>query len=63
MLTEEDLPRPKPTLVATAPLDRLGVEELQAYIAALQLEMHRAEAEITRKKAVLNAAHGFFRTP
>ncbi len=63
MLTEDDLPRPKAALVAAPPLDRLGVEELQSYIMALRAEIGRAEAEITRKKAVLDAAHGFFRTP
>ncbi len=63
MLTEDDLPRPKPALVAAPPLDRLGIDELKSYVAALQLEIKRAEAEINRKKAVLDAAQGFFRTP
>jgi uncharacterized small protein (DUF1192 family) len=63
MLTEDDLPRPKVAMVASPPLDRLGVEELQGYIAALRLEIGRAEAEIARKKMQLDAAHRFFRTP
>jgi uncharacterized small protein (DUF1192 family) len=63
MLTEDDLPRPKAALMASPPLDRLGVEELQLYITDLRAEIGRAEAEIARKKALLDAAHGFFRTP
>jgi uncharacterized small protein (DUF1192 family) len=63
MLMEDDLPRPTPALVGTPPLDRLGVAELERYVAALRAEIGRAEAEIVRKKAVLDAAHGFFRTP
>ena len=63
MLNEDDPPRPTTGLVATPPLDRLGVAELEGYIARLRAEITRAEAEITRKQATLNAAHSFFRTP
>ncbi len=62
MVTEDDLPRPTASILACPSLDRLGVEELRAYIAALQAEVVRAETEVARKKAVLDAAHGFFRT-
>ncbi len=60
---DDEGPRPVPQLVATPPLDRLGIDELQSYIARLRAEIERAEAEILRKRATLDAAHGFFRTP
>lgn len=63
MPTDEDLPRPAADLVPTPNLDRLGIQELQQYIKALQAAIMRAEAEIGRKKTVLDAAHGFFRAP
>ena len=63
MLNEEDVPRPARQLVSSPPLDRLGVAELHDYIGMLRAEIGRAEAEVARKQAVLNAAHGFFRTP
>ena len=62
-MDEDERPRPAPQLVATPPLDRLGVEELQGYVARLRDEIARAEAEITRKHAVRDAAQGFFRAP
>ena len=63
MLNADDPPRATTQLVATPPLDRLGVAALEDYIARLRAEIARAEAEITRKQATLNAAHSFFRTP
>lgn len=63
MLNDDDPPRPSGQLVASPPLDRLGVAELQEYILRLRTEIARAEAEVTRKQAVMNAAHGVFRTP
>lgn len=63
MLIEDDAPRPKSPLLATPPLDRLGVAELQAYIAGLLREIARAQEEITRKEALRTAADGFFRQP
>ena len=63
MLNDDDPPRPSGHLVATPPLDRLGVAELQDYVTKLRAEIARAEAEIGRKQAVLGAAHNFFRTP
>lgn len=63
MLNEDDPPRPSVQLVTAPPLDRLGVAELEGYIAALRAEIGRVEAEIARKQAIARAAHGFFRTP
>ena len=44
-------------------LDPLSVDELAAYIAALEAEIARVRAEIARKSAHLDAAAAFFRKP
>lgn len=62
MLIEDDVPKPRP-MVPAAALDRMGVEELEGYIAGLRGEIARAEAEIGRKKALRSAAEGVFRRP
>ena len=59
---EEGLPRRRKRLEPVA-LDPLGVEELRAYIAELQGEISRAEAEIARKQQHRNAADAFFGKP
>ena len=61
MLTDEDLSKPKPKRLGLLPLDLLGVDELGDYIAELQAEISRVEADITRKHAHRNAADAFFR--
>ncbi len=63
MLIEDDAPTPHTPLLATPPLDRLGIAELQAYIAGLRAEIARAEAEILRKEALRTAADSVFRKP
>ena len=60
MLTDDDEPRPRPRLTPP-PLDRLGVEELQAYIEELRAEIARAEAEIARKRDHRSAADSLFK--
>ena len=62
MPIDDDLPRPKEQLVSQPPLDRLGVDELRAYVAGLRAEIVRAEGEIGRKTAMRTAADSFFRT-
>ncbi len=59
---DEDSPRPR-RLLTPPPLDRLGVEELEAYIAELRGEIARAEAEIARKRDHRSAADSFFKSP
>ncbi len=59
MLNEDEEPRQRPKLV-TPPLDPLGVEELRAYIADLQAEIARAEAQIARKLDMRSAADNVF---
>jgi uncharacterized small protein (DUF1192 family) len=61
MLGDDEEPRPKPKLV-TPPLDRLGVEELEAYIGELRAEIARAEGEIARKRSHRSAADSFFKS-
>ena len=63
MLTDDDLPKPKPKRLGNLPLDLLGVDELRDYIAELQAEISRVEADIARKHAHRNAADAFFRKP
>jgi uncharacterized small protein (DUF1192 family) len=60
MLTDDEEPRPRPRLTLP-PLDRLGVDELQAYVAELQAEIARAEAEMARKRSHRSAADGLFK--
>jgi len=59
-MSDEDLPRP-PACFTPLPLDRLGIAELQGYIAELRGEVGRAEAEIARKSGMRSAADSVFR--
>jgi uncharacterized small protein (DUF1192 family) len=60
MLNDDEEPRPRARFVPP-PLDRLGVEELQAYIEELRAEITRTEAEIARKRDHRSAADSFFK--
>jgi uncharacterized small protein (DUF1192 family) len=44
-------------------IDRWGVDDLRAYIAALQEEIARVEREIAKRDASKAAADLFFRKP
>ncbi len=59
-MSDDDLPRAKPRF-QPLPLDRLGVEELEAYIGELRAEIARTEAEIARKRGVRSAADSVFK--
>ena len=59
-MSDDDAPRAKPRFVPL-PLDRLGVEELEAYIGELRGEIARAEAEVGRKQSVRSAADSVFK--
>ncbi|HTJ90747.1 MAG TPA: DUF1192 domain-containing protein [Acidocella sp.] len=61
--SDEDLPRPTKKLLLPPPLDLLGVEELEAYIADLEAEILRVRQAIGAKQAHRNAAAAFFKTP
>ncbi len=63
MLDEEDQPIRKRQRLEKLVLDTLGVEELRDYIAELQAEIVRVEADITRKQSHRSAADSFFRKP
>ena len=58
---EEEVPAP-PRRVPLHPLDPMGVEELQAYVAELQAEIARVEVAIARKQDHRGAAERFFRS-
>ena len=60
---EDDLPRPKPPLLARPPLDDFSVAALADYIADLRAEVARAEAAIAAKQGARNAADALFRLP
>jgi uncharacterized small protein (DUF1192 family) len=60
---DEDTPKPARNLLIPPPLDMLGVDELRAYIAALEAEISRVNAAISAKNAHKTAAAAFFKTP
>ncbi len=60
---DEDLPKPAKSLLAPPALDMLGVDELKAYILALQAEIARVNAVILAKDAHKAAAASFFKMP
>jgi len=60
---DEDLPKPARKLLVPPPLDMLGIDELNEYIAALQAEIDRVKAKIDAKDAARAAAAAFFKTP
>ncbi len=59
-----DLDELEPQKKKTAPknLDALGVEQLEAYLAALEAEAERVRAKIAEKKAYLAGAQAFFKS-
>ncbi|MGE4313202.1 MAG: DUF1192 domain-containing protein [Pseudobdellovibrionaceae bacterium] len=60
MFDDDDQPRNKPAQLKN--LEPMSLPELREYIEALKGEIARAEAEITRKEAVHQAASSFFKT-
>jgi uncharacterized small protein (DUF1192 family) len=62
MLLEDDNPMagPKGSSAAHKNLDSLSVAELEEYVAALQAEIKRAEAEIAKKSLSRAAAEAIF---
>ena len=54
----DDLPKKKPDLVIGENLDAISVAELEQRIQALESEIVRIRAEITRKQASRSAAAG-----
>ncbi len=61
-LDEDSAVGPKKLLVPPV-LDMLGVDELNAYIAALEAEILRVKQAIAAKRAHRDAAAAFFKTP
>jgi len=63
LIPDEDAPKPARNLLIPPPLDMLGVDELRAYITALEAEISRVNATISAKNAHKTAAAAFFKTP
>jgi uncharacterized small protein (DUF1192 family) len=63
MIDEEDSSTRKRSRLEKLVLDTLGIEELRDYIAELQAEIARVEADIERKQGHRSAADAFFRRP
>ena len=61
--SDEDLPKPAKSLLLPPVLDMLGIDELQAYIVALEAEIARVKAVISAKDAHKQAAAAFFKPP
>ncbi len=62
MMTMNDDDSPlRPARFTPLPLDRLGVDELRRYIADMQSEIIRVEAEIAKKQDYRSAADSFFK--
>tara|TARA_B100002019_G_C21047776_1_gene487666 strand:+ start:226 stop:399 length:174 start_codon:yes stop_codon:yes gene_type:complete len=57
MFDEED----KPVVQGFQNLEKLSIEELEAYIRELDGEKERALAEIQKKKDVMDAANSIFK--
>ncbi len=60
MQEDEDRTR-RPAAFTAAVMDRWDVQDLRAYIAALQAEILRAEAAIAAREAQRATADAFFR--
>lgn len=58
---EEPVKKPKAHEIG-ADLSRFSVEELKAYIAALDAERHRVEAMLASKQASRSAASSVFKS-
>lgn len=60
---EDDEPRPQPAAGLSRDLRTLSVADLEAYIAAMQDEVARVQAELVRRQDVRGAAEALFRKP
>jgi uncharacterized small protein (DUF1192 family) len=60
---EEIRPRAQPAAALGRDLSSLGIEELEAWVAALQAEIGRARVEIGKRRDVRGAAEAFFKKP
>ena len=58
--SDEDLPRPTKKLLLPPPLDLLGVDELNAYIADLEAEILRVKQAIAAKAGASRRRRGLF---
>ncbi|MGB4107048.1 MAG: DUF1192 domain-containing protein [Alphaproteobacteria bacterium] len=60
MLEEDMLPQKQPAKLKN--LTDMSIAELEQYIEDMKAEIKRVEENIAKKKAVMNAASGLFKT-
>ncbi len=60
MLEEDMLPQKQPAKLKN--LTDMSVSELEQYIEDMKAEIKRVEENIAKKKAVMNAASGLFKS-
>lgn len=58
---DDDLDKKPVSQEFPAKLDSLSVDDLHEYIDALEAEIERVKAEISKKQAAANAADAFFK--
>ena len=58
----DDLPKPKHEHVLGENLEAISVDELKLRVAALEQEIARIQAEISKKQASRDAASAFFKS-
>lgn len=61
MLFDDDMPTPKKAVFTPADLEKLSIDELEAYIETLKGEIKRVQANIETKSNSKAAAEAFFK--
>ena len=62
MFDEEEKPKPKQVAAQPLKLDDMSVDAMREYIAWLDQEKSRVEAEVAKRAKVKNAAEAFFKS-
>lgn len=57
----DDLPQKKKTSEFPRDLENMSVTEIEEYISEMKDEIARAESDINKKQASMNAADSFFK--
>ncbi len=62
-MIEDDAPPARPDGEFPRALDRMSIDALEAYTAALEAEIARVRGEIARKRRLQQAADSVFKPP